>query len=59
MREALENLLEETDDEEAIELIEDAIDNLMFNEDLQDFNFMDFPLDDDLTTPDNDLPIKE
>jgi hypothetical protein len=59
VRDALEYLLEETEDEEVIELIENALDNLMFNEDLQDFSFMDFPLDDDLGTPDTDLPTQE
>ncbi|MGD8458601.1 MAG: HEAT repeat domain-containing protein [Anaerolineales bacterium] len=48
VRETLENLLEDTEDEEALELIENALENLIFNEDLQDFNLMDFSQDDSL-----------
>lgn len=49
VRETLENLLEDTEDEEAVELIENALENLIFNEDLQEFNFMDFSPDDDIS----------
>jgi hypothetical protein len=45
-RDTLERLLDETEDGEAIELIENALDNLIFNEDLQEFNIMDFSQDD-------------
>ena len=48
-RVALESLLEQTEDEEAIELIETAIDNLAYNEELQDFNILDLS-DNDLAT---------
>ena len=59
VRETLENLLEETEDEEAIELIENALDNLIFNEDLEDFNFMDLPQDEDINYSDTDIPDEE
>ncbi len=45
-RETLENLLDNTENEETLEIIEDALDNLSFNEDLQDFNIMDVSQDD-------------
>ncbi len=55
---ALESLLEQTEDEEAIELIETAIDNLAYNDKLQDFNILDLSdkgrenLTGDITTED-------
>jgi HEAT repeat protein len=45
-RVTLESLLEQTEDEEAIELIETAIDNLAYSEELQDFNILDLSNED-------------
>jgi HEAT repeat protein len=59
VRETLEKLLEDTEDEETIELIENALDNLTFNDDLQDFNFMDFSQDNDLEYPNIDITDKD
>lgn len=50
IRQALETLLEETKNEEEFDLIEDALDNLAFNEDLQEFKLFDFS-EDDLEDP--------
>ena len=41
-RDRLDALLEETEDEDEIEHIENALDNLVFNQELQDFKIMDF-----------------
>jgi hypothetical protein len=41
VRHALENLLEMTDDEDEVDFIEQALDNLSFNEDLELFELMD------------------
>ena len=46
VREVLDNLLEGTEDEELIEIIDNAIENLIFNENLKDFSIMDFPHND-------------
>ena len=43
----IENLLQECDDEEEIEILEKALENLEFNEDIADFDFFDFSDDDD------------
>lgn len=45
-RDRLDALLEETEDEDEIEHIENALDNFVFNKELQDFNIMDFSEDD-------------
>jgi HEAT repeat protein len=45
VREILENLLEDSEDEEAIELIDNALENLIFNEGLQAFDILDFTQD--------------
>jgi HEAT repeat protein len=47
VREALQNLYEETDDEEELDLLETALDNLTFNEGLQLIPMFDFPKADD------------
>jgi HEAT repeat protein len=45
VREALENLYEETEDEEEAEFIDDALDNLAFTEETELFTLFDFPDD--------------
>ena len=45
-QEAFENLLERTEDQAEIDLIEEAIQNLAFNQELSDFNLFDFSEDD-------------
>lgn len=45
--EALEALYDETEDEEEIELIDSAMDNLVFTEGMEDFVLLDLPDDDD------------
>ena len=45
VREALENLYEETEDEEEAEFIDNALDNLAFTEDTELFALFDFPDD--------------
>ena len=47
VREALQSLYEETEDEKELELLETALDNLTFNEDLQLIPMFDFPEADD------------
>ncbi len=42
VRETLENILEETEDEEEAEILEDALDNLSFTEDTGLYNLFDF-----------------
>ena len=44
--EALEDLLERTEDEDEIDLIENAIENLAFNEELDDLHILDFSEED-------------
>lgn len=53
IHEILEQLLEETDEENEVELLESAIDNLIFNEDLRLFPLFDFP-DGDEDEPEDD-----
>ena len=43
VREILENLYEETEDEDELEYIESALDNLAFNEEIKLFPIFDFP----------------
>ncbi len=50
VRPALENLLEETEDDEEIEIIEEALDNLSFTEDMAIFDLFDLDLGDDAGT---------
>lgn len=52
--EALEELIERTEDEDEIDLLENAIENLAFTEELGDLNLMDFSPEDleDLSHPD-------
>jgi HEAT repeat protein len=47
VREALEQLQEDTEDDEIVELIESALDNLSFTEDFDLFSLMDIPEDDE------------
>ena len=59
VREALEDLFERTDDEDEIDLLENALDNLAFTEDIQDLNLFDFSgydLDDLVNSSEEDLP---
>ena len=53
---ALEGLLERSDDEDEIDLIENALENLAFTEELGELNLLDFATDDleDLTHPEED-----
>jgi len=44
--EALEELLERTEDEDEIDLIENAIENLAFTQEMSDLNLMDFSPED-------------
>jgi len=46
-REALENLLEATHNDEEADLIQDALDNLLFNEEMRLFDLMDLTDDDE------------
>lgn len=59
VEEALEELLERSEDEEEIELLEDALENLAFTHEMSDMHILDFSPDDleDLLRP--DLPIDE
>jgi HEAT repeat protein len=50
--EALEILLEKTEDEDEAELLEDALDNLAFTIDMRNFTLLDIPEDE--IDPDND-----
>ena len=47
VREALENLLETTEDSEEESLLENALENLDFTEEIQDLTMLDFPEDGD------------
>lgn len=49
------NLLESTDDQETIEFLEDAIENLDFNEELNDFELLDLDEDDFETDDDEEF----
>lgn len=57
-QDAFENLLEQTEDQAEIDLIEEALQNLAFNQELADFNLFDFSPEDfeDMTptTPEED-----
>lgn len=55
--EALEALLEKTEDEDEAELIEDALDNLAFTEDMRNFALLDIPDED--TDLNNDYDAAE
>jgi HEAT repeat protein len=55
--EALEVLLEKTKDEDEIELLEDAVDNLAFTEDMRKFALLDIP--EDAADIDPDLDIED
>ena len=50
----LENLIAQTDDDDEIEFIEDALANLAFTEDMANFDLLAFDPDDDLTEIDED-----
>ena len=52
VREALENLLETTDDDEEVTQIENALDNLDFTEEMHDLAILDIPEDDDESSDD-------
>jgi hypothetical protein len=45
--EMFERLLEESDDDEEIDILESALENLEFNDGVADFDFFDFPDDED------------
>ena len=47
VKEVLEKLLKSTDNHEEANLIQDALDNLLFNEDMELFGLMDFSEEDD------------
>ncbi len=49
----IENLLDQTDDEEQIEFLEEALENLAFTEDLDRFDLLNFEPDLDLEDDDN------
>lgn len=56
VKEALQNLLDEVDDESEVELLESALDNLAFTEDLDSFSLLELDEDflkDSLTDPAN------
>jgi HEAT repeat protein len=52
VREALENLLETTDDDEEVTQIENALDNLDFTKEMRDLAILDIPEDDDESSDD-------
>lgn len=52
VREALENLLETTDDDEEVTQIQNALDNLDFTEEMNDLAILDIPEDDDGSSED-------
>ena len=54
VRTYLENLLDQTDDDEQIEFIEEALDNLAFTEDLDRFDLFSFDPESDLIDLDED-----
>ncbi len=53
VRPFLERLVEETEDEEEADLIEEALDNLSFTEDMNAFELLDIDFDDDDDIPGN------
>lgn len=59
--EALEELLERTEDENEIDLIENAIENLAFTQEMSDLNLMDFSPEDleDMAHPNGDSEDRE
>ncbi len=58
--EALEALLEKTEDEDETELLEDALDNLTFTEDMRNFALLDIPDDkDDMENDDDEADIED
>jgi hypothetical protein len=59
VREALENLYEETEDEEEAEYIETALDNLAFTEDMQLYALFDFAGEENETDEDEDKDLEE
>ena len=59
VRLALEGLLDETEDDEELEIIEEALDNLTFTEDMAIFDLFDVDMgDDDSTIIELDKPIQ-
>jgi hypothetical protein len=56
--EAIEVILEQSEDEEEIDLLESALENLSFNEDLADFTLFDFS-DDDFEDETPETPDEE
>lgn len=57
VRQILERLYQETDDDQEAEFIESALDNLAFTEDVQIFTMFDFPQDGDGAQADEDEDI--
>lgn len=53
------NLLENTEDEDTIEFLEDALENLDFNEDLNKFDILSLDEDDDLVEIDEDNFVED
>jgi hypothetical protein len=54
VRTYLENILDQTEDEELIAFLEEALDNLAFTEDLERFDLFSFDPDEDLTEIEED-----
>ena len=54
VRDALEELYDETEDEEEADFIDQALENLLFTEDMEVFSLIDVP-DDDIEEDDEDL----
>jgi len=54
VRTYLENILDQTEDEEQISFLEEALDNLAFTEDLDRFDLLAFDPEEDLTEIDED-----
>ncbi len=44
----IESLIDETDDDDQVEFLEEALDNLAFTEDLEKFDLFNLNVDDDL-----------
>jgi HEAT repeat protein len=59
VRDMLENLYENSEDEDEVDLLEEALDNLAFTEDMQLLPLFDFPEDELEETPDDDLGLFE
>jgi len=57
VREALERIFEEAEEEEEIEYIESALDNLAFTEDMQLMPILSLPEDDEVELADDDLDL--